>query len=302
MSTDAPIDGAAKAVPLALLALLIGAASIGFAPIFVRYASAEGVGPVTSAFWRLALAAPLLLAWAWATRRSGRDGGTLRGRPWLPVLCGVFFAADLGFWHWSIQLTSVANSTLLANLNPVFVALAGFVLFRERFSGVFLAGLTLGMGGAAALVASSVEFAPQRLPGDMLGVATAVMYAGYFITAGRARAYYSTARVLATVAVTTACVLLPVALATESTLLPQSRDGWLPLFGLALVCQIFGQGMIIYALAHLPAAFSAVTLLIQPIVASLAAWRLFGEALGPLELGGAVLVLCGIVLARLGTR
>lgn len=284
-----------KRIGLAFACLLLGAVGIGFAPIFVRISD---VGPVSSAFWRIALSIPVLLLWL--SVRGRRNPG--RNRPWLLVVCGLFFAADLAFWHWSITLTTVANATLLANLNPVFVALAGYVLFKERFSGLFLIGLAGAMAGAVTLMGSSLEFAPDRLPGDILGVVTATMYAGYFITAARLRSHYGAVEVLLFTAFVTALALMPMALLSEDNFFPESLKGWWILIGLALICQVIGQGLIVYALAHLPAAFSALSLLVQPIVASLAAWVLFDEALGLLEMGGAFLVLCGIVLARKGMQ
>ncbi|GER05767.1 membrane protein [Iodidimonas muriae] len=279
---------------LALIALFIGAIGIGFAPIFVRYSD---IGPVSTAFWRMVLSVPLLALWMAVTPSPKK-----RPYNWgLLALCGLFFAADLGLWHWSIALTSVANATLLTNLNPVFVALAGFVLFQERFSRLFLLGLVAALVGAVALMGASLEFAPERLNGDLLGMASAVMYAGYFITAAKLRANHGAFEILVFTAIATAIALLGVALVSEPDILPATPESWLPLIALTLVSQIMGQGLIVYALAHLPAAFSAVGLLLQPLIAALAAWLLFAERLGPWELAGGGVVLLGIVLARLGS-
>ncbi|MGH8586604.1 MAG: EamA family transporter, partial [Gammaproteobacteria bacterium] len=114
---ERPLSTTTSAPPIstaAFLYLLAGGCAIAFAPIFVRMAD---TGPVASAFWRTALAAPLLWAWAWHVRGSEPETRTPSGA----ILgAGLFFAADLGVWHWSIVYTSVANSTLLANLAPIF--------------------------------------------------------------------------------------------------------------------------------------------------------------------------------------
>ncbi len=290
MTTTADQATPRAAAPLALAALVLGAAAIGFGPVFVRVAD---VGPVASAFWRVALSVPVLALWAGLRVRrppGGRFGPLLA--------CGLFFAADLGLWHWSIMLTSVANATLLANLNPVFVTLAGFFIFKDRFSRRFLLGLALALLGAAALMGENVELAPERLPGDALGVATAVMYAAYLITVSRLRRDHSALSVLLYSAIASAAALWPVALLSGERILPASPDGWAPLLALALVSQVLGQGLIIYALAHLSTAFSALTLLVQPVVAALAGWVLFDEALGPLAFAGAGAILAGILVAR----
>jgi drug/metabolite transporter (DMT)-like permease len=71
------------------------------------------------------------------------------------------------------------------------------------------------------------------------------------------------------------------------------------LLGVAFVSQVGGQSLITYALADLPAAFSSVGLLLQPVVAVLA-WAILGEALGWRQALGGAVVLTGIVLARRG--
>jgi drug/metabolite transporter (DMT)-like permease len=84
-------------------------------------------------------------------------------------------------------------------------------------------------------------------------------------------------------------------------MLPSSAWGWGVLFGLALVSHALGQGLIAYALAHLPAAFSSVSLLFQPVMAAAFAWVLLSEPLVPLQMAGGLVVLLGIYLARKGS-
>jgi drug/metabolite transporter (DMT)-like permease len=99
------------------------------------------------------------------------------------------------------------------------------------------------------------------------------------------------------------CVaLLPVALLSQETLLPLNSQGWLVLLGLALLIHIGGQGLIAFALAHLPATFSSVTLLLQPVMAAIFAWLILTEALGSRQIVGGLIVLTGIFLARRGSQ
>ena len=77
--------------------------------------------------------------------------------------------------------------------------------------------------------------------------------------------------------------------------------GWAFLIALAAGPQVFGQGLIAWALAHLPVAFASVSLLVQPVTAAAVAWLLFDEVIGPQQAIGGVIVLAGIVLARRGS-
>ena len=285
-----PSDGVAFA------ALLVGAICIGLSPIFVRVSE---TGPTATAFWRVALALPVL----WLARICDAARLAQRTRaivPW-PLLAGagLAFAGDLGFWHLSIKLTSVANSTLLANLAAIFVTLAGWLIFRHRPSGMFLVGLFTALAGVGMLVSTSLAFSPTALAGDGLGVVTALFYAWYLLTVKHLRDRGVDTLLLMTMTTTvTAILLLPVALATGEPMLPATGAGWLKLLGVALISHTAGQGLIAYSLAHLPAAFTSVSLLLQPVMAAMFAWTLLDEPLVPIQVAGGIVVLAGIYLAR----
>ena len=111
----------------------------------------------------------------------------------------------------------------------------------------------------------------------------------------------TTLRLMAITTTLTAVLLFPVALASGEAMLPQSAYGWIVLLGLALISHAGGQGLIAYALAHLPATFSSVGLLLQPVIAAFFAWVLLGEPLVALQIVGGAVVLAGIYLARRGS-
>jgi drug/metabolite transporter (DMT)-like permease len=294
-----PADG--RAARVAFIALLAGAIAIAFAPIFVRLSE---LGPSATAFHRLLLAAPFLWLWMGLENRRGagtpRKPVTARDYGWL-VLVGLLFAADLGVWHWSIRLTSVANATLLANAAPIFVTLAGWLMFGERFTAVFLAGMAAALLGAVLLMGSSVTLGLDHLLGDGLGLATAVFYAAYMLAVKKVRADFSTATVMAWSAAAGAIILLPLALISGEGIIATTAAGWGVLLALALISHVGGQSLIAYALAHLPAAFSSVSLLLQPVAAAIFAWLILSEALGVVQGLGGAMVLAGIAIARRGS-
>lgn len=284
---------------MAFPALLGGAVCIAFAPIFVRLSE---TGPVATAFYRMALSLPLL--WAWMSMlpgaavrrpRSWRDYGVL-------LLAGVFFAADLTVWHWSIKLTAVANATLFANFAPVFVTLGSWWLFGERFTRTFLVSIGLGIAGAAILMGDSLNLHAQNFAGDSLGLTAAVFYGAYLLTVSRLRRSFSTAVIMTWSGAVSAAILLPLAWLSGDALFPASAFGWGILIALAVFSHAGGQSLIAHALAHLSAAFSSVSLLLQPVVATLLAWLLLAEPLRAWQGIGGCLVLASIALARHGGR
>jgi len=161
--------------------LIGGAVGIAFAPIFVRLSQA---GPTATAFWRLAIAVPLL--WLW-TSLGGKKAAHIRqptsGIDYaLLIAAGLFFAGDLGIWHWSINFTSVANATLLVNFMPIFVTIGAWLLLDQRVSQTFLLGLVAAMAGATLIIGSSFNLNLESLRGDLLALLAALFYASYILT------------------------------------------------------------------------------------------------------------------------
>ena len=286
------------AVPL----LVLGAVVLGWSAIFVRFSE---IGPIATAMHRMALALPVFWLWMVVGHRNDQTT-TAAGLPqnkrdiWLVILSGVFFAADLTAWNWSIHLTTAANATLFGNSAPVFVALAAFVLFGERVTQTFLGGLLLALVGAAILMSQSFSVSTETLLGDILGIATGVFYAGYILTVSRVRQRVSTAATMAIGGLTAAVLLAIAAAFTEDQLVPDTMTGWLWLFALAYLCQLGGQSLLAMSLAYLPASFGAVALLVQPIVTALVGWWLLAEAVTVVKAVGMVTILAGIWLARKG--
>lgn len=282
---------------LALGALIAGACSISFAPIFVRLAD---TGPIASAFWRCALSLPLMGCWALAGRTAGGEARV----PLLPLAgAGLFFAADIAVWQVSVLLTSVANSTLLGNTSPIFVTLAGWLLMKQKATRTYLAGLALAVAGMFLLAGANFGGSGTRVLGDALAALTGATYAGYMLSIKAVRgAGVSTAVSMAWCTTLTALVLSPIALFAPQPFWPHSMPGWFAVLGLALVVQILGHGLIAYAFAHLPASLAAVVLLAQPVMSTAFAWKLFDETVGPIQFAGGAIVLAGIWLSRKGSH
>lgn len=290
----------------ALIALFLGACGIGLAPVFPKLAfDAEqqlpggGIGMIATAFWRTALAAPLF--W-WLHRRAAPAASAVRRRPsallWLP---GVAFAADLAAWHKAFEYTTLANATLLANLASIFVAAVGYLWLRERIGMGFVLGAAVAFAGTSVLLGVDLAQGRDPLIGDLLGLLTACFYASYLLLVKVLRREFTAAHIMAYASSVAAVGLLFIAWLSGEQLVPQTSEAWSAVVALALVSHAGGQGLIAYALAHLPASFATLSLLVQPVVTATVSWWLFAQALSPLQIGGGVLVLAGLAVARRGT-
>ena len=279
----------------ALSALIAGGVLLGCSPILVRISE---LGPVATAFWRLALALiPLSMLFA----RRGGDGR-------LPVtleqhltaaMPGVFLAGDLATWHTSLHMTSVTNSTLLANMAPIFVTLVSWLFLHERIRASFVAALALSITGVVVLNGASFTVGGgAHVRGDAVAIGAAAFYAGYFIFLARARTAFSTSVVMLWSTIAATVCVLPLALLFERAFVPHSIAGWAVVIALGWLVHAGGQGLIAFSLAWLPATFSSLTLLIQPVVAAVLAWIVLSEPLRSLQVIGGAIVIAGILLAR----
>lgn len=282
----------------AYIALAVGALCIAFSAIFTKWSGTPG--PV-SAFYRVAIASAVLaLPYALSeTRRRGTERSSF-GLPGiafgLTALAGLFFALDLGFWNTSLQFTSAANSTLLGNTSTLWVALGATLLFRESLKRRFWAGMAIAVIGAAIVVGRDAFEHPNLGLGDLLALCSSLFYAAYMLVTQRARRYISTLAFMWLASTVGAVLLLGYVLAVGYPLTGYSTEQYLALLALGIISHALGWLAINYALGHLPASLTAVTLLLQPVFTALLAVPLLGEGLSLYQVGGGLLVLLGIYI------
>ena len=279
-----------------LLALL-GVLSISFSAILVRLAS---VSPVTATFYRAAYAVPVLAA-AWAIRRA-HD----KRRPaerWLAVASGVILAVDLDLWHESIALIGAGLGTVIANVQVVFVALAGWIFFGERPAARTVAIVASVLAGVALTSGLAREDAYGSSPaaGVAVGLLAGLFYAAFllvFRAANRSLAPTSGPLLDSTIG-TLAGALLSVPFDPRFAIVPVwPAHLWLVL--LALASQVVGWLLIATALPRLPAVETSIILLIQPVFAVLWGRLVFAEHLSVLQWMGSALVLGGVATLSAG--
>ncbi|SCZ44481.1 EamA-like transporter family protein [Afifella marina DSM 2698] len=290
-------SGLVTAMPdiIPMSALVLGAFAMGASPIFVRFAE---VGPLTSAFWRVALALPLLWIWARLETPSGRIAPSWRPVAGSLALAGIFFAGDLTFWHLAVLNTTVANATFMATLAPVWVALGSGLFLGEPVDRRLVVGLGLCLIGGGFLIGESLSVSPENLAGDIYGLITSLFFGGYFIAVRRARRVLGGGRTLFLSSIVTASVLAVEAVSMETQLWPQTGAAIGALLSLAIISHSGGQGLLAFALGHLPAAFSALVIFLEGVAAALLGYLVFNESLGALQAVGAAAIFAGVVFAR----
>jgi drug/metabolite transporter (DMT)-like permease len=284
----------------ASIALGIGVLGIGWSAIFVRW---SGVSGMVSAFYRLAIAAAVLLPWHLAKSR-GRAAPSAAAKK-AAVLAGVVFAADLAFFNSAIMMTNAANATLLGVNAPIFVAIGAWMLYGERPSSRFWAGFALALAGMVYIVGADVVLHPTFGLGDVFALAGAGFYGAYILYVQRARTGMDTLTFSTWCVCSGAAALLPVCLLSHQRMWGMQPSEWAALFGLAFATQLVGHLLVAYALGHMPVTISSVVLLLQAPLTAIFAWPTLGERIRVGQAIGGLLVLAGIGvvnLNRLGAR
>lgn len=280
-----------KSHSLAFIALLIGNLALAGGPFLVRQ---SGVGPVAAGFWRLALALPFLWAIAWLFKQPVHF--PRRKLTIAVAIAAFFFAADLASWHAGILLTKLGNATLFGNISSFFFAAWGLWLARRLPSPVQAMALGLAAAGCGLLMWGSAELSAANLRGDLLAMLAGLLYTGYLIIVERTRGQLQPLPLLFLASLFGALFLLPAALAADERIFPTD---WTGLFALALCSQVIGQGLLVYALGHLPPLVVGVAMLTQPALSSLLGWIYYGEAFTPRDWIGAAMIVIALVLVRL---
>lgn len=281
--------------PYAALAGAVTALTLS--PLFVRWADASGI--VTS-FYRMVITGTILTPIA---LRHIRVAGPLDRRTVIfPILAGIFSAADHGLWALAIDNTTVANATLLNNISPLWVALFAALVWRERLGPRFWVGLAAVLGGASAVLGSTIFIRPDFVRGDFYGIISSFFYAALFLTTQRGRRFMDTLPYLWIMVISAAVSLLIVTRAAGLPLGGYSRDTYLIFISAALISQLGGYFLMTFSLGRLPASIVTPTMVAQPVLTALLAIPLAGEALlGGQILGGAA-TLGGIYLVNIARR
>ncbi|MGO4262704.1 DMT family transporter [Lysobacter sp. TAB13] len=283
----------------ALLQMLLGASVISSSAVFVKLVQ---IGPAASAFWRMALAAVILLVllgqpWRRGRLRHWRPEGRVLG---LVMLGAAFLALDLWLWHRSILYVGVGLSTLLANFQVFVLAGVGAIWLGERAGWKLWLGLSMALVGLALLLAPGWEHMDARFRiGVAFALAAALLYGGFLLAfrAAQSRRGQTPNEALQWwLCLGSAAMLGAIVPFGGETLLPASARDWMILTAYAAIAQVLGWLVIGRAMPKLPAGVVGLCLLLQPLLAYVWDVLFFHKRLGGIELIGIALSLAGIFL------
>ncbi|MEB3213869.1 MAG: DMT family transporter, partial [Leptolyngbyaceae bacterium] len=204
---------------------------------------------------------------------------------------------SVGCAAWSLTQTTVANSTLLNNMMPIFSALGAWLVLGRTFSTRFIAGLGVAIAGVIVLGVQDLNLASDQLMGDGAALIAAILLATTLLCIERLRAEFPTSAIMAGLSLVGTVTLSPLVLTHSDTLFPPDAQSGLAVLAVALVSQVMGHGLLAYSLKQLSSGLVSVLMLTIPIMSALLAALLFGQNLGWMNGVAFVIVLSGIYLA-----
>jgi drug/metabolite transporter (DMT)-like permease len=280
-----------KLKPYAALAAGVLASSLS--PLFIRWADAPGI---MTSFYRMLIAWIILTPF---TVISFRKQGRLKLDHFIfPIAAGIFTSFDKIFWSTAIELTTVANATLLNNISPLWVALFAVIIWHERLRSRFWVGLIMVLVGASVVLGSTILIRPNFAVGDYLAIISSFFYAGYYLVTQKGRSLMDTLPYLWVMTFTSLICLLLTTQVMGMPLVGYSQGTYITFFAAAVVSQLGTYFLITYVLGKLPASIVTPTMVAQPVLTALLAIPFAGEALVFAQVVGGGLTLGGIYMVN----
>ena len=277
------------------LLLSLGAMLIGFAPIFVKLSS---LSSFAIAFYRMFLTIPFLFILNYVINRRYLFHVKNKSTIIYTALASLAFTTDLTLWHYSMNITSVSNATIIVNSAPIFVAVLSFILFKEKLSREFVTSFLITYIGIIGLIYFSNNYTNGKVFGDILCMVAAFFYAVYLLVIAKLGRENSLNIIFYTTFFCCLFSTIPMIIG-GGQVFPSSSSEWINLLLLAVLCQFGGQYLITHAIGKISASEGSIGLLMQPITATILAAFLFNEILNVTQIIFVFFALFGIYLARI---
>jgi drug/metabolite transporter (DMT)-like permease len=272
-------------LPSAVVAVLVWGASSALIK------GIDGLGGLSIAVYRIWFGAVLVTI---VFRASG-------GRITLDLLrrsipSGLTFTADLILFFSAVQITSVANATVIGALQPVLVLAVAGPLFGERARAAELGWGAIAVAGTAIVVLGGDAGGANSLNGDLLAIGALVAWTAYFVATKAVRQVLSPFEFLTGMTIVSAIVTLPIPLLVDDVLEGTTAGGWASIACITVVNGLLGHFLM--ARAHGQVSLLTISLLTLaiPVISAAVAAVWLDEPLTWLQIGGMAVVLSALAL------
>ncbi len=275
-------------------ALISGVLAVSTGAIFARMAGEAH--PLVIAAYRVGLASLILLPFAYGKSR-GEFLTLSPGQYGLAALSGLFLALHFATWISSLSFTSVANSVVLVNTNPLWVGLLTPFIAKEKLRRAAVISILVSVAGGVIISYGDFATDPRALWGDFLALAGSICAAVYLLLGRKLRAGISLMAYVMLCYGSAALILWGMVLCMGLPVSGFSTETVSAFWAMALIPQIIGHSSYNWSLKWFSAGTIAVSLLGEPIGSTILAWILFDEGLSAYKITGGILILFAIWLA-----
>jgi len=279
--------------------VFIGIVAISFASIFIRFCS--DVPSILIATYRLTLSSVILLIIA---KSKGIRLSSYNKKHLLMGILGSFFLSlHFSFWISSLKFTSVASSVVLVATSPIFIGIFSYLFFKEKQPAELTLGIILSFLGSIILVVGDSGLQgltvqnPSFLLGDILAFLGAIMASGYLMVGSKLREEMDVLPYISMVYTFSASFLLITSISLQVPFTGYKPSSYFYMVLLAIVPQLIGHTAFNWALKHLKASMVAITILGEPIGASILAYIIFRETIKSFQSVGIILIFLAIIIA-----
>ncbi|MEJ9228649.1 DMT family transporter [Peribacillus butanolivorans] len=280
--------------------LFFGVFALSTSAIFVKLADA----PATiTAFYRLLFATIMLMPFLFINKKNLIELFSLTKKQWgYGLLSGLFLAAHYVLWFESLNYTSVASSTVIVTLQPLFSIAGGFFLFKEKFSKGALMGCIIAISGSVIIAWQDFQISGSALFGDILAFIAAGLITAYFFVGQHARKKLSLVSYSVISYGSSALFLSFFAFSQQISFTDYSGQTWMYFIGLAFIATILGQTIFNWLLKWLSATVISMSILVETIGTCILAYFILNEVISFQQGIGIIIILLGLTLFLLQPR
>ncbi|MEI4621696.1 DMT family transporter [Bacillus pfraonensis] len=283
-----------KSPILSYAILFFGVFALSTSAIFVKLADAPAA---IVAFYRLFFATIMLVPFLLISKKNRNELYSLSKKQWgLGLLSGIFLAAHYVLWFESLHYTSVASSTVIVTLQPLFSMIGGYFLFKERFSKGAVVGCLIAIVGSIVIGWQDFQISGQALFGDILAFIAAGIITAYFFVGQHVRKKLSLVPYSVISYGSSSLFLGIFAYSQKTSFFNYSAQTWWSFIGLALIATILGQTIFNWLLKWLSTSVISMSILGETIGTCILAYYIFDEVISLQQGIGIVLILMGLAI------
>lgn len=272
--------------------IIIGVISVSLSAIFVRLAEAEsGVIAFYRMLFSVLIMSPLFFM------KYKHEIKSLNKKEWMFMsIAGVLLAFHFILWFESLNYTSVASSTVLVTLQPIFALVGTYFFFKENISLKVIVATVVAISGSVLIAWGDFKVSGDAFFGDVLALIACALVTGYFLFGQEVRKQLSLITYTMVVYSVSTIVLFAYVLFVGQSFGPYESNEWIMFLLLAIVPNLLGHNLFNWAIKYVSTNIISISILFEPIGASVLAFFIFGELLTLAQILGGIIVIVGITV------